>query len=157
MSDTPAGLAERMTSEGARTAAFFRALLPEQWAVTLYTDGDTWSVKDVLAHFVAAERGIARLVEVIVAGEAGTPQDFDLDAYNRKKVASLHDAPVEDLLEQFEKLRAASASLVAALQPEDLARLGRHPWLGIAPVEDIVKLMYRHNQIHQRDIRRALG
>jgi hypothetical protein len=157
MSDDPAGLAERMRVEGEKTIAFFNALLPEQWAKTLYTDGADWAVRDVLAHFVAAERSMTRLVEIIVSGGAGTPDDFNLDLYNRKKVAALHDTPVADLLQQFGQLRAASAGLVAGLQPEDLVKTGRHPWLGVAPVADIVKLMYRHNQIHQRDIRKAIA
>lgn len=155
--DTPASLAERLRSEGVKTVEFFRALLPEHWSVTLYTDGATWTVRDVLAHFVGAERGITRLVELIVSGEPGAPQDFDLDAYNRRKVETLREISVTELLDQFQQLRSASASLVSGLQPGDLAKTGRHPWLGVAPIEDIIKLMYRHNQIHQRDIRKAIG
>ncbi len=128
----------------------------QQWQQTIYAEGALWSVKDLLAHFVATESGMRRLLEDVLSGGAGSPDDFDLNAYNARKVASLKDATPDELLTQFSRLRAASVSLVAGMSADDLNRQGRHPWLGMAPLEDIIKLMYRHNQIHQRDIRRAL-
>lgn len=156
MADTPAGLAERMRSEGEKTLQFFNNLNVQQWQQTIYAEGALWSVKDLLAHFVATESGMRRLLEDVLSGGAGSPDDFDLNAYNARKVASLKDATPDELLTQFSRLRAASVSLVAGMSADDLNRQGRHPWLGMAPLEDIIKLMYRHNQIHQRDIRRAL-
>jgi hypothetical protein len=40
---------------------------------------------------------------------------------------------------------------------DDLAKQGRHPFLGTASLSDMIKLMYMHNQIHIRDIRRMLA
>ena len=156
MPDTPSHLSERMLSEGYKTLEFFRHLTPEQWGVTIYTEGSEWVVRDVLAHFVSAESGMTRLVESILAGGAGTPDDFDLNAYNERKVAGLKGVSAEDLLVQFAALREKSAALVRGLSSEDLAKTGRHPWLGVAALTDILKMMYRHNQIHQRDIRRSI-
>jgi hypothetical protein len=62
-----------------------------------------------------------------------------------------------ELLAQFAERRQASVQLAAGLSAEDLQRTGRHPWLGVAAVEEILKMLYRHNQIHQRDIRRTLA
>jgi hypothetical protein len=42
------------------------------------------------------------------------------------------------------------------MQPADLANTGRHPFLGWVAVEDIIKMLYRHDQIHLRDLRRLL-
>ena len=67
------------------------------------------------------------------------------------------DLESQALLAQYEELRRSNANLVSRMQPEDLARVGRHPFLGVASLEEIIKLLYRHNQIHQRDIRRALS
>ena len=157
MPDTPTHLSERMLSEGQRTLAFFRTLTPDQWRLTIYTEGSEWAVRDVLAHFVSAESGMTRLVENILSGGAGTPDDFDLNAYNERKVAGLKDVSTEDLLAQFAILREKSAALACRLSPEDLLKTGRHPWLGVTNISEILKMMYRHNQIHQRDIRRSIG
>jgi hypothetical protein len=34
-----------------------------------------------------------------------------------------------------------------------LLHQGRHPFLGRAPLSEIIKIIYRHNQIHLREIR----
>ena len=155
MPDTPEFIAERMQAEGAKTLAFFHTLTPRQWEASVYTEGALWTVRDVLAHFVAAESGITRLVEHILAGGDGAPEDFDLNAYNERKVNALRETTLEELFEQFSRYRQVSSSLVRGLSQEALEKIGRHPWLGIATLREIVKLMYRHNQIHQRDIRKA--
>ncbi len=157
MPDTPAHLSERMLSEGQKTLAFFNTLKLEQWSLTIYTEGSEWAVRDVLAHFVAAEAGMARLVENIISGGAGTPDDFDLNAYNERKVAGLKGVSTEELLAQFATKREYSAALARRLSPDDLLKTGRHPWLGVTTIAEILKMMYRHNQIHQRDIRRSVS
>jgi hypothetical protein len=146
-----------MLSEGQKTLAFFNTLKLEQWSLTIYTEGSEWAVRDVLAHFVAAEAGMARLVENIISGGAGTPDDFDLNAYNERKVAGLKGVSTEELLAQFATKREYSAALARRLSPDDLLKTGRHPWLGVTTIAEILKMMYRHNQIHQRDIRRSVS
>jgi hypothetical protein len=157
MPDTPTHLSERLLSEGHKTLEFFRALTSEQWGLTIYTEGSAWAVRDVLAHLVSAESGMTRLVESILSGGTGTPDDFDLNAYNERKVTGLKGVSTEDLLAQFATKRQKNAALVRHLSMDDLTRTGRHPWLGVATIADILKMMYRHNQIHQRDIRKAIN
>ena len=93
---------------------------------------------------------------IIVAGGAGVPDDFDLDRYNESKVRKVGERSFEELLDAFAAFRGETIDLVATLSLADLDKVGRHPFLGLAPVEDILKLMYRHAQIHQRDIRRYI-
>lgn len=150
-------MAGRLLREGEKAVAFFRSLSPEQLQQQVYTDGSCWQVRQILAHFVAAEASMTRLVENILAGGAGTPEDFNLDAYNERKVSALQDLPVEDLLREFSERRAATADLAARLSPDELARTGRHPFLGVVPVQEIIKMFYLHNQIHLREIRKALS
>jgi hypothetical protein len=42
------------------------------------------------------------------------------------------------------------------MSQNDLERIGRNPFLGEVPLVEIVKLIYRHNQIHLRDLKRLL-
>jgi hypothetical protein len=157
MPDMPIRLAERLRAEGEKTRAFFSALTREQWNQEIYTEGSCWSVRQVLAHFVASESSMARLVQNIQAGGLGSPEDFDLDAYNERKVAGLNEASSAELLDKFTELRQQFADLVDRMSLVDLGKSGRHPFLGMASLEDIVKLVYRHNQIHLRDVRRVVG
>jgi len=155
MPENPLHLAERLRREGQKTLQFFQSLPPEDWDVTVYEDGAAWDVRRLLAHFVAAEAGMLALVQDVLAGGLGAPEDLNLNAYNERKAAALDEQPVPVLLLRFDELRQAFANLVAGLSSEDLQRQGRHPWLGLAPLEEIFKLLYIHNQIHMRDVRRA--
>lgn len=157
MPETPQRLAERLHSEGQKTAQFFRDLTGDQLDQQLYADGSRWKVRQLLAHFVTAEAGFVALLEDVLAGGTGAAQDFDIDAYNEKHVAELRQASVGELLAMFDRQRQATIALVNAMQPADLQKTGRHPYLGEASVESILKLCYRHNQIHQRDVRKHLA
>ena len=151
-------LVYRLRTEGEKTVAFFQALSPPQLERVIYTDGAEWRVRDVLAHLTQAEDSLRRLIEGVVQGHsAGTPEDFDLDEYNRRKVQALRALPVAELLREFQVRRERTQAMVAALTAEDLNKQGRHPFLGRATVEEMLKLMYRHEQIHRRDIRRLLN
>jgi len=157
MADTSEHLADRLRNEGQKTLEFFGDLTLEQWDLTVYTEGTSWVVRQVLAHFVATEVGITLLVKTILAGGPGSPEDFNLNEYNEGRVAKLTDLSADELLSRFAENREASAKLVSGMPLADLQRTGRHPFLGVAPLEDIIKMMYRHNQIHQREIRKVLG
>ncbi len=152
----PSRLIKRLGDEGEKTVEFFRQLQPEDWSRQVYTDGARWTVREVLTHFVNAESSVYRLVLNIVDGGEGVPEDFELDRYNERKVKQHQDKDMDVLLADFTALRQRTIALIQGFTPDDLEKRGRHPFLGIARIEDIVKLMYRHNQIHQREIRRQL-
>ena len=61
MPETPAFLAERLKTEGDKTAAFFAALTADQWKSKVYTEGETWTIRNVLAHYVTAEKGFVKI------------------------------------------------------------------------------------------------
>lgn len=157
MPDTPVFLSERLYKEGQKTIEIFRALTQEQWEQIVYTSTPGWTVRDVLAHFVSAEQGYRLLVEDILSGGNGSPEDFDIDEYNRDKVSALDRTSPQELINYFLEGRKTTVELVAGLEPGDLVREGRHPFLGVAPMADIIKLIYRHNQIHQRELRKVLN
>lgn len=156
MADTPQHLQARLTGEAEKTLAFFRELPDESWQQVIYTEGSCWTVLQVLAHFVATEESIHRLVKNILAGGPGAPEDFNIDAYNERKVAALNEAKPDELMQQFSIHRQNNASLVASMAQDDLAKTGRHPFFGFASLADIIKLLYRHTQIHLREIRKVL-
>ncbi len=156
MPETPERLAERLASESQKTLEFFRALSPEQWDCVVYPQGPVWTARHLLAHFVSAEQAISRLIEDIASGGAGAPEGFDIDGFNAADVAEFVKRTPEELLAEFEQSRRACVELVEQMQPADLSNSGRHPFLGWVTVEDIIKMLYRHDQIHLRDLRRLL-
>lgn len=156
MPDTPEYLAARLRSEGEKTARFFRDLPFDTWSHSIYSEGEQWNVLQIMAHLTGAESGIADLIRNIVSGGEGSPEDFDLNTYNQRRVNKMAAQTMEELIVEFTRRRESSAVLVEGLTAEDLKCVGRHPWFGKTSVEEIIKILYRHNQIHQREIRKAL-
>lgn len=153
---TPAQLAERLQTEGETTIAFFKEIPDGQWDTPTYTDGEHWNIHQILTHITQAEDSVLRLISKIVEGGNGSPDDFDLNRYNQRKVKDLQESPQDHLITLFAERRARTVEFVANLRESDLQMTGRHPFLGIAPVEEMLKLMYRHTKLHQRDIRKIL-
>jgi hypothetical protein len=154
--ETPERLAERLTSESQKTLEFFRALLPEQWDYIAYPQDPVWTIRHLLAHFVSVEQALKSLIEDVYAGGAGAPEGFDIDGFNADEVAKWVRHPPEELLLEFDRSRRAFVALVSRMQAADLAIKGRHPFLGWVTLKDMIKMLYRHDQIHLRDLRRLL-
>jgi hypothetical protein len=113
-------------------------------------------VRNILAHFVSTEQTIATYGRDILAGGPGAPEGFVIDEFNATQVAGLKDVTPADLVQQFQTARAVTAEIVRGMTDADFDRVGRHPWFGRAPLEQMLKLVYRHNMLHERDIHRAL-
>jgi hypothetical protein len=157
MSDSPQFLARRLQEEGEKTIQYFKQVNNDQWKQRIYTDGIDWNLQQLLAHFVTTEDGLLSLIVNIAGGGEGSPENFDIDRYNRRKVSAIDSLPVEELINLFSKNRSTTVTYVSGLSPEILSLEGRHPFLGIVPLVEIIKLVYRHNHIHLRDIRKVLS
>lgn len=156
MPETVEFLVERLKSEGEKTAAFFAALKDDQWQVAVYTEGETWSIRNVLAHFVTSEQAFLRLLASVQRGGAGTPANFDVNSYNAAQQEKTQAQSPPELLSQFRASRAAMVELVSSMNAADLEKTGRHPFLGLTSLAEMIKMVYRHNQIHARDLRHLL-
>ncbi len=156
MGDRTASISSRLAERGAETLALFRDLSADQWQAQVYEPGPAWDLRQVLCHFLSAERSFLQLFENVLGGGSGTPEDFDIDRFNAAQVGEMDDFSPKALLDQFEEARAAMVAFVARLTDADLDREGRHPYFGVDKIEKWMKLVYRHNMIHERDIRKAL-
>jgi len=150
-------LAERLRAEGEKVVAFFSLLTPDQWQQLVYTEGAEWRVRNVLAHFVTAEGGLLKLFESIRNGGPGAPQDFSIDRYNASQQEKAKDLSPQDLLAQFRAVRAGTVAWVSSLADADLEKQGRHPFLGLTSLAEMIKMVFLHNALHLRDLRRIVG
>ncbi len=151
-----AELAEKLKTEGERFVQFFSELTDEQWGREVYTEGELWTLRNVLAHFVTSERGLVKLFQSIREGGTGAADDFSIDRYNTSQQAKTKDLTPVELLEKYKEVRAHSISWVSGLKEEDLEIKGRHPFLGETTIREMVKMLYLHNQIHYRDVKKVL-
>ncbi|WKZ39020.1 MAG: DinB family protein [Anaerolineales bacterium] len=151
-----AELAEKLKAEGERMAQFFSELSDDQWSNEVYTEGATWSIRNVLSHFVTSERGLIRLFERIRTSGEGASDDFSIDRYNAAQQEKTKDLSPAELLEQYKQVRTEAVAWVGGLKDEELEIKGRHPFLGETVIREMIKMLYLHNQLHYRDVKRAL-
>lgn len=156
MPETPDMLADKLKSEGEKYAAFFAGLTGDQWKLEVYTEGATWTLRNVLAHLVTAERGFLKIFEQIRQGGPGVADDFSIDRYNASQQEKTKELTPQELLEQYKSVRAEMAAWVSALSEADLQKIGRHPFLGPTSLREMIKMVYLHNQIHYRDLKKVL-
>jgi hypothetical protein len=145
-----------LRDEGVRTADFFAGLAVEAWEHPVYAADPRWRTRDVLAHFVSAERAYLHYMRDSVAGGPGVPRDFDIDGFNAAQVRSLEGLAASELLAAFRAVRAETCAFVTSLRPDDLDRVGYHPWFGEESLRFLLKLIYRHPMLHLRDVRLAV-
>lgn len=149
-------LAEKLKSEGERMVAFFSTLTDDQWQAEVYTEGTTWTIRNVLSHYVTSERGLVKLFEQIRQGGGGVTDEFSIDRYNASQQEKTREQSPAELLEQYKAVRAESIAWVQGLKDEELEIQGRHPFLGQTVIREMVRMLYMHNQLHYRDVKRAL-
>ena len=149
-------LAEKLKSEGDKFVSIFSHLSDEQWNQEVYTEGATWTIRNVLAHFVTSERGLLKLFERIRQGGEGAADDFSIDRYNAAMQERTKNATSQELIEQYKEVRANAVQWVSGLKESELEIMGRHPFLGHTAIRDMIKMLYIHNLDHYRDMRKAL-
>ncbi len=149
-------LADKLKSEGERFVSIFAGLGDEQWQREVYTEGTTWTVRNILAHFVTAERGLLKLFENIRQGGPGAADDFSIDRYNASMQARTQELTPQELLEQYKTTRAESIAWTLGLSEADLEKQGRHPFLDVTTIREMIKMLFLHNQLHYRDMKRVL-
>lgn len=149
-------LAEKLKTEGERMVSIFSGIRDDQWNQEVYTEGTTWTIRNILSHFVTSERGLVKLFEQIRQGGAGSADDFSIDRYNAAMQARTKELPPAELLEQYKQVRANSVNWVSGLNENELEITGRHPFLQTTTMREMIKMLYIHNMTHYRDMKKAI-
>jgi hypothetical protein len=142
-----------------RTPAALNALLrdlPETW--TLRGEGDkTWTAFDVIGHLIHAERAdwIPRAKIILQHGDSQPFAPFDRLGHERE----IRGKSLGELLDEFARVRSENLSELRALdlQPEDLARPGRHPALGSVTLSQLLATWAAHDLTHLHQISRIMA
>lgn len=156
MGEDPTILAEKLKREGAKIVNFFKSLDDAEWEKVIYTGDENWDIRNVLAHLVFSEKGFLFLIKGIIAGGEGSALDFNIDEHNSRKQKEYRDIAPNSLINLYVEYRNQMVDFVSSMKPEELDIIGRHPFLGRTTVEEMIKMVYLHNQIHFRDVRRIL-
>lgn len=142
-----------------RTPAALNALLgnlPETW--TLRNEGEkTWSAFDIVGHLIHGERTdwMPRAEMILQFGESRAFEPFDRQAQERDSQGK----SLAQLLDEFARLRGENLNELRALnlKPEDLARRGHHPELGVVTLSQLLATWVVHDLTHLHQISRVMA
>jgi DinB superfamily len=118
---------------------------------------ETWSAFDIVGHLIVGERTdwMPRARIILESGEARPFDPFDRFA----QVKESQGKSLEQLLDEFARLRTENLAALQALnlQPEDLARRGRHPELGVVTLSELLATWAVHDLTHVYQLSRVMA
>src|SRR3984957_9671389 len=142
-----------------RTPAALNALLhdlPETW--THRNEGEnTWSPFDIVGHLIHGEYTdwIPRAKIILQLGESKPFEPFDREGFKRvtqnKSLGQLLDEFARHRSENLDQLRALN------LQPQDLARRGQPPPLGVVTLSELLATWAAHDLTHLHQLSRVMA
>jgi hypothetical protein len=156
VNDSVHHLQKRLETEGDKIAEFFLGLDNSAWDLVIYNTDAKWTLLHILKHFVSVEQAFQWLIQDVLAGGSGAPIDLEIDEFNQAEMGRLLEYQPGEIVQTFKDLRKDSISLTGTLTSEDLKKRGNHPYFGYTEIKKILKLLYTHNSLHMRDIRRVL-
>jgi hypothetical protein len=142
-----------------RTPAALNALLrdlPDAW--TSQNEGEnTWNAFDIVGHLIHGERTdwMPRARMILQFGETKPFEPFDRWGQPRESQGT----SLAQLLDEFARLRSEGLGELRALnlRPEDLARRGRHPALGVVTLSELLATWAAHDLTHLHQISRVMA
>lgn len=128
--------------------------LPEAWTHADEGPG-SWRAVDIVAHLVHCELEdwLPRARILLEHGEGRPFDPFDPAAGVREHGGR----GVNELLDEFARLRAAGLEELRALDLTDLDRTGTHPAFGTVTLGQLLATWTVHDQTHLRQIARVMA
>jgi hypothetical protein len=135
-----------------KSLGVFQSIENEAWDEPIFDMEDSWSLRDLVAHFVYSEEYLFAIAKDIRSGGEGFPPGVDIDEFNRKEMEKYQSFSVGDLLEMLSDVRQRTIDWVRELEELDLDKVGNHPVLGESSVETVVFSIYAHQLLHMREL-----
>jgi DinB superfamily len=120
-------------------------------------EGAEWKARDVLNHVTISEGGQLTVIQRVLAGQGGVPDDFDLNRYNRRSVQKQAERTVADMLAGLEHDHAQVLGALDAVSEADLDKTGRHARGDTLTVEQFFHRITEHRRQHAQELARNLG
>jgi hypothetical protein len=102
VNETANHLQKRLATEGEKIASFFMNLVETEWSLAIYNDESKWTLLHILKHFVSVEQAFQWLIQDVLDGGTGAPQDFVIDEFNEAEVGRFSEYQPVDMVRVFQ-------------------------------------------------------
>jgi hypothetical protein len=161
MSDTlKQDLKALMEESRQRLMGALEGLQESELDTPVQSDGERWTVLQMLRHLQDAHRGMTGQVKRLLNGEETVPRDFDVDRWNARvqKKSAEASMTAEEALANLDASLNDLMSVIDHLKDEDWGRRG---WqAGVKKemsLEELLRTMGQHEALHAGEIAAARG
>ena len=110
---------EKLAQSRTDLLALLMGLQSEQWSTTVFSEGDTWTIRTVVSHLLDSERGMSIQVHKIRKGEETVPPDFDLTRWNASVQKRVGDLTPAELIAALDATRARTLAAMNTIQENE--------------------------------------
>ncbi len=148
---------KQITQVRANLLDLLNSLDEAQLQTQVFSEGNTWTVLDIVAHLLENERAMSIHVHKIRTGRETLPESFDLEEWNASLQERTEPRSLAELLTDMATVRDKTLELLATIEDNEWALQGRHPLRQTITIEQFYETMAGHDSWHIKDIRQALG
>lgn len=146
---TSAEAADILEASGRAYVTILRSIPPD--AASWRPAPEEWCANECLGHIIEAEkRGFAGRIRLILREDNPRFQTWDQPSV----AAARHDREKqpEELIREFEPLRAESLVTLRSLREDQLMRSGEHPRVGSLTIDALLHEWVHHDTNHLRQV-----
>ncbi len=147
---------QRITQARESLKNLLTSLDEAQWQTPVISEGQTWSVADVVAHLVENEVGMSIHIYKIRQGRETVPENFDLEEWNAGLKKRMGETSPQALLQKMEEARAKTLEQLHQIEADQWSLQGRHPDQGLITIEKYYETIAGHDEHHLADIKAGL-
>lgn len=119
--------------------------------------GSGWTVRQLFAHLVSAELGMAFVIRRALEGDVLHVSPEDRDAFNEAQVDGAADWDVDRIRTELIEARRMLREVFARMDEEDLDRQIRWPEWPARTIRTSIPYMLEHEDAHLDQVRSAAG
>jgi hypothetical protein len=117
-----------------------------------------WTIKDVIGHITAWEVVIHKAIQAFSAGDPPyflREQDFDV--FNQNAVDFRASWTLEEVLEEWQDIRAGLRKSIEGLDPDTLDEELVLPWGSERTLTELIEILGEHESEHMEHITKLTG
>ncbi len=134
-----------------------KSLSEEQLQTQVFSEGNTWTVLDIVAHLLENEQAMSVHVHKIRKGRETVPEGFDLEEWNAGLHQRTETRSLAEMLNDMVAAREKTLEVLASIKDNEWALQGRHPLRQTITIEQYYETITGHDSWHIKDIKKALG
>ena len=148
---------QKLTEARKKLEKSLATLTEEQWQTVIISEGQAWTVQDIVAHLLENEQAMSIHVHKIRKGRETVPAGFDLEKWNAGLKDRMPAATPAELLQGLAKARVKTLEILATIEENEWELQGYHPLRQQISIAQYYETMAGHDTWHNDDIRRGLG